>query len=77
MASSNDLIKYFTQEVVRYLDTPKEERKQKNKVPRMYHWFGFMPLAIRMTTVNTKKQLKQKAKKAYSLYKSIETKLKD
>lgn len=48
MASSNDLIKYFTEEVVRYLDTPKQNRERKNKEPITYQWFGFIPLALKM-----------------------------
>lgn len=48
MASSNDLIKYVTEEVVRYLDTPKQHRQRKMKGPITYQWFGFMPLAITM-----------------------------
>lgn len=48
MASSNDLIKYFTEEIVRYLDTPKDDRKRKPKEPLANRWFGFLPLALKM-----------------------------
>lgn len=48
MASSNDLIKYFTEQIVRYLDTPKEYRPKKAKESLSYQWFGFIPLSISM-----------------------------
>lgn len=54
MASSNDLIKYFTEEVVRYLDTPKQERQRKVKEPVTYKWFGFIPLALQMMIAQLK-----------------------
>ncbi len=76
MASSNDLIKYFTQEVVRYLDTPKEERRQKTNEPTVYHWFGFMPLAIRMSTERNKKQFKHFLNKLHTNYVAVKNKIK-
>lgn len=48
MASSNDLIKYFTEQIVRYLDTPKENRPKKEKESLSYHWFGLIPLSLSM-----------------------------
>lgn len=48
MASSNDLIKYVTQEVVRYIDTPKQHRKEKVKENFSSRWFGMIPFSIKM-----------------------------
>lgn len=38
----------MTQEFVRYIDTPKPERKKKVKEPIAYQCFGFIPLSIIM-----------------------------
>jgi len=46
--SSNDIVKYITQEFVKYIDTPKNERKKKVRSKGSSHWFGMIPLAIRM-----------------------------
>ncbi|PWU68534.1 MULTISPECIES: YqzE family protein [Gracilibacillus] len=52
--SSEDYVKYMTQKIVKYMDTPKEER-QKQKKPREkeHHvysnrWFGVLPFAFRL-----------------------------
>ncbi|MRX72610.1 YqzE family protein [Bacillus lacus] len=50
--SANDYVKYITQQVVRYLDTPKEERsvkkaRKKNEEPPLLNkWFGVLPFAF-------------------------------
>ncbi|WP_270179252.1 YqzE family protein [Alkalihalobacillus sp. CinArs1] len=52
--SSNDLVKFMTQQVVSYIDQPKEERvnqREKRKAakqPFLFRWFGVIPLAIGM-----------------------------
>lgn len=54
MAKSDELIKYITQRVVSYMDTPRDERrrsKESVKVKRGrwdVRWFGMMPLALAM-----------------------------
>ncbi len=58
MASSNDLIKYFTEEFVRYIDTPRQNRPRKIKEPIAYQWFGFMPLAVKMILQLLNKHIK-------------------
>lgn len=46
---ANDYMKYFTVQAVSYMNTPKEERKQKreekhqNRPPFFIRWFGFIP----------------------------------
>lgn len=45
--SVQDLVKYLTQQLVTYVDTPKENRPKKVKVEKWsYRWFGMLPLAI-------------------------------
>ncbi|GGI46339.1 hypothetical protein GCM10008018_16600 [Paenibacillus marchantiophytorum] len=54
MAKSDELVKYITQQVVTYIDTPKNVRQQAkaiNKEQRedwQTRWFGMLPLAARM-----------------------------
>lgn len=48
MAKSDELVKYITQRVVHYIDTPKDERKgrTKQKEPWAMKWFGMIPFAV-------------------------------
>ncbi|MDY0405592.1 YqzE family protein [Virgibacillus sp. 179-BFC.A HS] len=51
--SGNDYIKFLTEQVVSYMDAPKDkrlERKNKRKAqPQISgRWFGMVPLAIRL-----------------------------
>ncbi|MDR6224904.1 YqzE family protein [Desmospora profundinema] len=52
--SSQDYIKFLVQEMVRYMDTPKQKRKevrQQRKEQRpgwMAHWFGMVPFGVKM-----------------------------
>ena len=53
VASGNDLIRHITERVVRYIDTPKETRREakqtgKPKETWQYRWFGMMPVAIQV-----------------------------
>ncbi|MBP1989162.1 YqzE family protein [Paenibacillus eucommiae] len=63
MASGDDLVRYITEQVVTYMDTPKEVRKQIKQIHKQekedwqVRWFGMVPLAIRMLT----KQVRSKA----------------
>jgi hypothetical protein len=56
MAKSDELVKYVTQRVVRYIETPKEVRRQvraSQKQGREHwetRWFGMLPLAFKMWT---------------------------
>ncbi|QGH34912.1 YqzE family protein [Gracilibacillus salitolerans] len=52
--SSDDYVKYMTQRIVKYMDTPKNERK-KQKIERKQQdiaysnkWFGVLPFAFRL-----------------------------
>ncbi len=45
---TNDMVKYLTQEFVKYIDTPKTERKKKPKQHWTSKWFGMIPMALRM-----------------------------
>lgn len=52
--STNDYVKFVTQQFVRYIDQPKEERiqqRRKRKEERdsfVHRWFGVIPFAIMM-----------------------------
>lgn len=52
MAKGEDLIKYITQRVVTYMETPKEARMEhrvkQSREPWQYRWFGMLPLAIQL-----------------------------
>ncbi|CRF29081.1 Uncharacterised protein [Mycobacterium tuberculosis] len=56
MVKSDELVKYVTQQVVKYIGTPKEVRKQvradrkAGREPWQYRWFGMLPFALRMWT---------------------------
>ncbi|SDK55261.1 YqzE family protein [Sediminibacillus albus] len=52
--SGNDYVKFMTQEIVKYMDTPQEERK-KRKSGRKHEpddvsdqWLGLIPFAFRL-----------------------------
>ncbi len=48
--SFQDYLKYLTKLFVQYVETPKEERKQR-KAPRetwTSRWFGAIPMSIRL-----------------------------
>ncbi|MGG3889234.1 YqzE family protein [Metabacillus fastidiosus] len=60
--STNDYVKYVTQQLVKYMDTPKEERKQKKEEkkkvdvqPYSNQWLGILPFAFKLI-VNKKKK---------------------
>ncbi|MEC2078499.1 YqzE family protein [Metabacillus fastidiosus] len=60
--STNDYVKYVTQQLVKYMDTPKEERKQKKEEkkivdvqPYSNQWLGILPFAFKLM-VNKKKK---------------------
>ncbi|WP_058303575.1 YqzE family protein [Gorillibacterium timonense] len=54
MASKrDDLVKYITERVVIYIDTPKEQRRAareavKPKEPWKVRWFGMIPDSLRL-----------------------------
>jgi hypothetical protein len=54
MAKEEELVKYVTERLLYYIETPRELRKQAKASQRearlqwQYRWFGMLPLAIRM-----------------------------
>ncbi|WP_028399183.1 YqzE family protein [Ectobacillus panaciterrae] len=50
--STNDYVKFVTQQFVTYMDSPKQDRKQKRqqrrseREPFLSRWFGVLPLSI-------------------------------
>ncbi|MFN2745355.1 MULTISPECIES: YqzE family protein [Bacillus] len=52
---TNDYVKYMTEQLVKYMDTPKDERKQMKErrreskpSSRIYRWFGILPVGCAM-----------------------------
>jgi hypothetical protein len=52
MAKGEDIVKYVTQKVVEYIDTPSEHRKvrrqNRRREPWTVRWFGMIPMSISM-----------------------------
>jgi len=52
--STNNYLKFLTEEIVRYFNHPKDERKKKRKDERqtkafyMNRWFGLLPFSFRL-----------------------------
>lgn len=51
--SGNDYVKFMTQEIVKYMDLPEEEKKnRRQKRDKGDHisnrWFGLLPFAFKM-----------------------------
>lgn len=52
--ADQDYVKYMTQRIVKYMDTPKEERKQQRRKKKEQNvnysnkWFGVLPFAFRL-----------------------------
>ncbi|QXE00413.1 YqzE-like protein [Terribacillus aidingensis] len=48
--SSNDYFRFVTQELVKKMDTPKPEKKLKEKEKHQLHgkWFGVLPFAFKL-----------------------------
>lgn len=64
MAKGNDLIRYITEQVVDYMEKPREERKstRKRKEPWQTKWFGMLPLGVSMWAKDKKKESRSKKK---------------
>ncbi|MFC0522634.1 YqzE family protein [Pontibacillus salicampi] len=51
--STNDYVKFMTQEIVRYMDMPQDEKKERKrtkqeyKEPVSYKMFGMLPFALK------------------------------
>ncbi|UJF31519.1 YqzE family protein [Paenibacillus hexagrammi] len=60
MAKSDDLVKFITQQVITYIETPKDVRRQvraSSKEQReawQTRWFGMIPLSTKMLIDQTK-----------------------
>ncbi|GKU78307.1 YqzE family protein [Paenibacillus sp. L3-i20] len=52
MAGGNDLVKYMTEQLVQYMETPADERKQAKRSakaarePWLTRWFGWGPVSF-------------------------------
>lgn len=65
--STNDYVRFVTQQFVSYMDAPKEDRKQQKqqrraeKEPFLNKWFGVMPLSAALFYRNVKNKRKNQA----------------
>ncbi|MBD8838174.1 MULTISPECIES: YqzE family protein [unclassified Paenibacillus] len=68
MAKSDELVKYITQRVVHYIDTPKDERKgrTKKKEPWAMKWFGMIPFAVSLWVGKKEKEFDTQSHKRSS-----------
>lgn len=51
MDSGKDYLKYLTERIVRYVDTPRNERKMARTTSKetwQYRWFGMLPVSFRV-----------------------------
>jgi hypothetical protein len=54
VVKGDELVKFITEQVVTYIETPKEVRRQAKEISKEYkeswkvHWFGMLPFAISM-----------------------------
>jgi hypothetical protein len=62
MAAGNDVVKYLTQKIIKYLDEPKDVRserrrtKQNEKEPMLTFLFGMVPMGLRLALKKIKKK---------------------
>lgn len=65
--STNDYVKYVTQQIVKYMDTPRETRKQikedrkHEEISTPYYtnrWLGVLPFSIKLLMKKKKKTVK-------------------
>lgn len=63
--SSNDYIQYLTKQFVRYLDTPREERRQRRETKEQERWerlwFGDLAFGVQMVWRRWKERRKRKS----------------
>ncbi|GAB6926369.1 hypothetical protein JCM10914A_03520 [Paenibacillus sp. JCM 10914] len=63
MASGDELIKYITERVVHYIDTPREvRRKAKVKEAWTTKWFGMIPLSVSIWKQDVTSKRKKRSK---------------
>ena len=59
MGDELKLVKYITEQVVTYMETPREERRKGVKEPWSTKWFGMIPISLtlwRRTTLPSAKK---------------------
>lgn len=63
MASGDELIKYITERVVHYIDTPREiRRKTKVKESWSTRWFGMIPFSMSLWKEDVTSKRKKRPK---------------
>lgn len=60
MAKGEEIVKYVTQKVVEYIETPsetrKERRRNRRREPWTMRWFGLIPMSISMLIGSRKRK---------------------
>ncbi|AQR79565.1 YqzE family protein [Paenibacillus larvae] len=73
----DDLVKYITERVITYIDTPRELRKEKRKQqkaqkePWTTRWFGLLPLSISLWNRNRKDKRSRRVSRRHSTKHSL------
>lgn len=64
MAKGDELVKYITERVVDYVETPREIRRERSKVkePWSRRWFGMIPFSISLWAGQLPKPRKKEAR---------------
>ncbi|MDF0727784.1 YqzE family protein [Cytobacillus sp. S13-E01] len=66
--SPNDYVKFMTQQIVSYIDKPKEMRKETRlqrkteRTPFVNHWFGVIPYGFQLFFKKSKSKKKRVTK---------------
>ncbi|MFD2670583.1 YqzE family protein [Marinicrinis sediminis] len=69
-ASGKDLIKYVTEQFVRYLETPVDQRKAQRRLRKeretwSSRWFGMMPISVKMAVPRKRRKVKRKTSRSH------------
>lgn len=62
MAKSDELVTYITQRIVRYMETPRDVRRQRKEIREPWYtkWFGMLPFALSMWIKSSRRERKAK-----------------
>jgi hypothetical protein len=59
MKEELNLVKYITEQVVTYIETPKEERRTVVKEPWSTKWFGMIPIGLTLWRSNIRSSTRE------------------
>lgn len=65
--ASHDYVRFLTERLVQYIDTPRAERKRRRKErqrdPWDRRWFGDIPFSLHMSWQNNRTRLKRRKRR--------------